>query len=152
MSVKSIPAARRQYIREYMWANGKKIYRRNCERLHQLLGNKCAVCGETEKLTVNNKDLAVSKDELVDLSHLWSLSIEKLAAYLPKIHLLCPQHRQDARRKIRPFTHGLWWAAYKKKCQCEECEEFRANYALERRENRRYKKLGLKPKTGLPIN
>ena len=40
----------------------------------------------------------------------------------------------------RPWQHGTWYAAYKKKCRCSDCGEFAADYALRRREDRRAKR------------
>lgn len=56
------------------------------------------------------------------------------------VEVLCDDH---AKRKLwgkGTLTHGTYWAAYRHKCDCEECLEYRADYILRRREDRRFKK------------
>lgn len=53
---------------------------------------------------------------------------------------LCDYH---AKRKLwgkGTFVHGTHWGAYKHKCQCDDCLEYRADHILRRREDRREKK------------
>lgn len=53
------------------------------------------------------------------------------------VRILCQHHARELLWKKGRLTHGTYWAAYKKKCQCEDCFEYRADSALRRREDRR---------------
>lgn len=56
------------------------------------------------------------------------------------VEALCDDH---AKRKLwgkGTYTHGTYWGAYRHKCQCDDCLEYRADHILRRREDRRAKK------------
>lgn len=53
------------------------------------------------------------------------------------VRVVCDKHAMKLLWKKGRLTHGTYWAAYKKKCKCAECAEYRADSALRRREDRR---------------
>ena len=103
--------------------------------LVQALGGKCVTCGLTENLITRFKPaLAVP---VKSTKKIVTCSPEQLQHWLPMLELVCRRKHEGEHE----FTHGMWYAAYKHKCKCDDCAEYRANYALERREDRRAKKL-----------
>lgn len=73
-------------------------------------------------------------------NQLSTMSVAKRAEVMPYVRLLCEQHSNEALYNAGQVTHGTWYAAYKKKCRCEECGEYMADYNIRRQEDRRYAK------------
>lgn len=129
----------KEYRRRYSLA----AYHRKREALVQELGGKCSVCESKESLVfVKNKDSPV--DFVVN--KLTTMSEEKREHVLPYVTLMCEHHANEVLYNKGRLTHGTYWSSYKVKCPCDECEEYRANRSLERREERRAKKTSQPPK------
>lgn len=100
------------------------------------LGGKCRVCGSTENLELDHIDW---RDKSFPISGLWSVSETRYLAELAKCQVLCHKHHLAKTRAEspvrRPLTHGKAWAAYKHKCDCEECKLFRQENAAKRRKS-----------------
>jgi hypothetical protein len=98
------------------------------------LGSKCFQCSKTYDLFLARKEGA-PVFRMTQLPHMGPTRRKQL---LPYVQLLCQAHM---RVYATPLTHGLYHAAVKKKCTCDECGEFYANWLLERREDYRRKRM-----------
>ena len=126
------------YHKEYQL---KRYHRRRAEAIEKL-GSKCSVCGIVADLEIDHIDWRLKE---IPINKLWGISNERFYAELAKCQLLCERHH-IAKTSLeiserRPMTHGLYWAAYKRNCQCQECLDFRVEYNKQRKEQRRNKRL-----------
>ncbi len=104
------------------------------------LGAKCHRCNETTGLQViKNHDALLP----FRVRELFQMARKRLPYHLAECHLSCYTHANEEKFGNRPITHGKWYSVYKLKCHCNECEEFRADYALRRREDRQRKRQSL---------
>lgn len=130
---------REEVAREYRRRYSLAAYHNKRAHLIRQLGGKCKVCGGRERLTIVKKTKSKAK---FAISKLTTMSEKRRQHLLKSVEVLCFHHAQLRLGKNK-LTHGTYWAAYKKKCRCEQCQEFMADYALRRRENRRAKKAAL---------
>jgi hypothetical protein len=131
----------KEYRRRYSLA----AYHRRRETIIQELGGECAACGSKEGLS-----FIKDKDSPVDfvVNKLATMAETKRTQVMPYVSLLCESHASEALHNKGRLTHGTYWAAYKCKCKCEDCDEYRANRSLERREDRRSNKPEQPPARG----
>jgi hypothetical protein len=122
-------AVAREYRRRYSLA----AYYQHRAELVARLGNKCAQCDSVEELTIVRREGAPE----FDVRKLHNMSEEKRAGLLPLVELLCREHANQRLYGKGRVTHGTWYAAYKQKCDCDDCGEYKADYALRRKEDRR---------------
>lgn len=116
----------RQYVLD-------RYHRRRAEWIEKK-GGKCVRCGETDGLQFDHIDPAT---KTFTISKLWSLSNAKIEAELRKCQILCvPCHKDKTRAETTPFSHGTWYAAYNKKCKCDDCASYRRWYNQQRRAKR----------------
>lgn len=120
-----------EYRRKWAMVN----YHNRRGKVLELLGGKCATCSTVEDLIVCRlKDEGIPKFRS---NNLHFMSEAKLKTLLPFCTLLCREHAHQFLFAKGRVTHGTHWAAYKHKCTCDECEEYRADFALRRREDRK---------------
>ena len=125
-----------EVTREYRRLYSLAPYHRKREAITQELGGACHVCGLQENLHfVRQADGPVFK-----ANQLSTMSVARREEVLPFVRLLCEPHSNEVLYNAGKVTHGTWYAAYKKKCRCEECMEYMADYNLRRQEDRRYAK------------
>lgn len=123
-------AVAREYRRRY----GLAAYHRRRAEIIDALGARCSVCG------ARDCDLVMVRKKGSPKFHVGSMitmSARRRAPLMRHVTLMCEEHASQALYRKDQLKHGAYWAAYRKKCQCEECGEYRANRALERREDRR---------------
>lgn len=115
----------------------RRRYHTRREEAFVALGNKCSFenceVDNREELFVCSKHL----DQRVNFAKVFGLSEKKFTEALEHMCLLCKTHKDVRARKE---VHGTYHSYYKKKCRCDECLEFNADYMLRRREDRRNKK------------
>lgn len=129
----SADAVAREYRRRYSLS----AYHQRRADLVRDLGGICYSCGGTDGLFfIRLPDCPGG----FDLNKLAFMGAKRLNQVLPSVGLLCREHKGEYLYNKGRLTHGTYWAAYKKKCSCDDCEEYRFNRALERREDRRAKK------------
>lgn len=128
-----------EVVKEYRRRYALAAYHRRRSALVTKLGGKCSVCGCGGDLVFVRKDGAPE----FRVGTIVTMSAKKRSQLLRHVVLMCEEHSQASLYNKGRVTHGTYFAAYKKKCRCDECGEYMANYALQRRENRRYKKQGL---------
>lgn len=108
-------------------------YHRRRKLAIETLGGKCYVCGDTERLELDHIDY---RTKSFSISRLWSVSEVRFSEELAKCQILCHDHHVDKTKveskERRPITHGKMWAAYKHKCGCPLCCQFRAEYKRKR--------------------
>ncbi len=123
----------KEYRRRYSLA----AYHRRRETIIQELGGECVVCRSKESLS-----FIKDKDSPVDfvVNKLATMAETKRTQVMPYVSLMCEAHASEALHNKGRLTHGTYWAAYKCKCKCADCDEYRANRSLERREDRRSNK------------
>jgi len=122
----------KEYRRRYSLA----AYHKKRETIVDELGRKCETCGFTESLVFVKKPGAPD----FKVGQLANMAGSVRVTLLEHVYLLCEEHAKQALYRKGKVTHGTYWSSYKVKCSCEECEEYRANRSLERREDRRVKK------------
>lgn len=122
-----------EYHRKYQ----KERYHRLRQEAITKLGNKCVVCGSTELLEIDH--IEYTQKEL-PISRLWSVSSVKFWAEIEKCQLLCQNHHLEKTKQEnktrRPITHGKYWAAYKYKCTCQLCQQYKKDVNLKRKKAR----------------
>lgn len=123
---------KKEYRRRYSL---NKYYLRRTELLTQL-GGKCSECGSTDDLTFVRKEGAPP----FKVGQLTGMSKKTLEKVIDHVTLMCGEHAKKTLYGMGEVTHGTWYSTYKKKCRCDECEEFMADYRLRRREDRRFAK------------
>lgn len=121
----------KEYRRRYTLA----AYRRRRAALIAQLGGTCDQCGATEALNFARKPGA---PESLRVNGLATMSKNKLTQSLMHVRLLCEEHLRTELYGKNQVTHGTWYSAYKKKCRCDDCGEFMADYNLRRQEDRKY--------------
>lgn len=117
--------ARNAYSREWCAKN----YKLRRAQMFEVFGGKCFECGIAEHLSLQQQI-----GDNFDLSSLWQWSQENWEKIKDQIWLACLKHRRNHRRGH--LKHGAYWSAYKKKCQCDACLQFKIDYAEKRREKR----------------
>jgi hypothetical protein len=132
MRIKDNPEAWAQYHRE----RNAVEYPKRRGKILAFLGGKCHKCGSEDNLLVVIKPGA-PEDLRFDFTQ-WARAWDKLEAQLIHHQLECRSCKVYA-APLKEIKHGAYWAAYKRKCKCDDCEEYKMNLALERRENRRSK-------------
>lgn len=121
------------YHRDYQ---KRRYHKRRSEAL-QRLGNKCAVCGSQEEMEIDHIDFT---NKSFSVSRLWGVTESKFWDEIKKCQILCKFHHQE--KTIgeiairRPLTHGKYWAAYKHRCKCDLCEQYKKDANLKRRQAR----------------
>lgn len=125
-----------EVMKEYRRRYSLAAYYRRRDALVEKLGGKCAVCLSTEGLCFIRKKSAPE----FRVGQLVNMNAKRRDALLKHCTLMCSAHAAEKLHHKGRLTHGTYWAAYKKKCRCDECLEYMANLALQRREDRRYKK------------
>jgi hypothetical protein len=128
----------KEYRRRYSLA----AYHKKRELIVDELGRKCETCGATNDLVFVKKPGAPD----FKVGQLANVAESVRVTLLEHVYLLCEEHAKQKLYKKGRVTHGTYWSSYKIKCPCEECEEYRANRSLERREERRAKKASQPPK------
>ena len=121
-----------EVMREYRRRYGLAAYHRRRQALVAELGGQCSVCG------ARDCDLVMVRRPGSPRFHAGSLvtaSKKRRDELIAHVTLMCEPHASEQGRG--DIKHGAYWAAYRRKCQCDECGEYRANRALERREDRR---------------
>ena len=116
------------YVRD--WIRNRRV------QLVEALGGKCAVCGilaSQTKLFLQNLDL----QNPLDTTRLIHGSIEAWPALKSRIGLACYDHRRIARKRSGNIRHGAYWAAFKKKCPCADCLQFKKEWGQLMNEKRR---------------
>jgi hypothetical protein len=111
-----------------------EAYHRRRTALIEKLGGKCVMCGSTEALAFARTDTAPAS---LRVNQLATMCAPKLKKALKHVRLLCGPHIKTELYRHQQITHGTWYAAYKKKCRCDECYEFMYDYNLRRQEDRR---------------
>lgn len=125
----------REYRRRYSLAS----YHKRRAVLVEKMGGVCSVCGSAEGITLVKK----KKAPAFKVSQVVNMNEKNRAPLLKHCVLMCSEHAKEKLHHKGRLTHGTYWAAYKKKCSCDDCAEYRANLSLQRREDRRIKKLQL---------
>jgi hypothetical protein len=125
----------KEYRRRYSLA----AYHKKRELIVDELGRKCETCGATNDLVFVKKPGAPD----FKVGQLANIAESVRVTLLEHVYLLCEEHAKQKLYKKGRVTHGTYWSSYKVKCPCEECEEYRANRSLERREERRAKRATL---------
>lgn len=105
-----------------------RYYRRKAEAI-EVLGGKCVRCGSVEDLEFDHIDPSTKISTIGKLAS--TASEEKLWTEVAKCQLLCKAcHKEKSKQEDgqrRPITHGKYHAAYRYKCHCIECDEYRKN-------------------------
>ncbi len=96
------------------------------------LGGKC-YCGSTERLTLVRRPDAT---EDFTVSNIWSRTPEIRTRLYAQCAVYCYEHAKGVMWGKGAIKHGAWYAAYKRKCDCGECAEYRKVYAAQRRADR----------------
>jgi len=99
------------------------------QKLYDLLGGKCAVCGSTKNLHFDHIDPSTKKFRI-------SVKIDApediLKEEVNKCQLLCPKCHKDKTLKNNEFgersQHGTIWRYKKYKCRCDKCRKAMSNY------------------------
>ena len=120
---------KREYQRRYSLAS----YHRRRASIVQRLGGRCAICKSKRRLTFVKTGGPAS----FRVGQLANASPKRRDAMLKHVLLLCGDHARERLHHKGRLTHGTWWAAYKKKCRCDDCCEYMLDYNLRRREDRR---------------
>lgn len=112
-------------MNEYM----KNRYRERRQIAYEILGNKCAKCGETENLEIDHINRL---DKVFDFSKLWNIALEKFKTELKKCQLLCKDcHKRKTSLELSvPHGGGL---TGKRNCYCELCKPLKRKYNNENR-------------------
>jgi len=119
----------KEYRRRYSLA----AYHRKRAKIVEALGGKCFLCDAGEPLAFVKKAGAPA----FRVGALVTMSEVRRKKILEHVELLCTEHVREKLYHKGRLTHGTYWAAYKKKCRCDECGEYMADYSLRRQENRR---------------
>lgn len=140
------PEARRVYMRDYF----RRLYAERIKLIHEHLGGKCCRCERTDKLRIVDS-IKKPRDKRFDLKKHYGRKVDVVLKLIRQCKLYCPDHYKEVRSEIeklrnRVWRHGTWYSAYKKKCDCEECANYRTEYALWRQEQRRERR----EQAGLP--
>lgn len=123
-----------EVMREYRRRYSLAAYHRRRQGIVERLGGKCQICKSTEKLAFGRKP---SAPKTLRVNQLATMSPDNLKKALKHVRLLCEEHLKTELYSKNKLTHGTWYAAYKKKCRCDDCEEFVIDYNMRRREDRR---------------
>lgn len=123
-----------EVMKEYRRRYALAAYHRRRTALIKRLGSKCEICEATENLNFARKPDAPKTLRVNTLS---TMTKSKLTKNLKHVRLLCEAHLRTELYAKDQITHGTWYSAYKKKCRCDECGEFMADYNLRRQEDRR---------------
>lgn len=126
-----------EVMKEYRRRYALAAYHRRRTALIAKLGGTCELCGSTESLNFARKPDA---PKTIHVNRLASMSEKNRKKCLPHVRLLCEEHLRTELYDKDQITHGTWYSAYKKKCRCDDCYEFMADYNLRRQEDRRYAK------------
>lgn len=122
-----------EYRRRYSLA----AYHRRRAELIARLGGVCSLCAQTEGLLFVR---AESAPKTLRVNQLTTMAAKKLARALKHVRLVCPEHAYEHKYSDDKIKHGAYYAAYRRNCRCDECQEYIADYNLRRREDRRYAK------------
>jgi hypothetical protein len=96
-------------------------------------GNKCILCGSTEKLEFDHIDPSLKS---FHISQGWSR--KDIDKELDKCQLLCQKcHIEKTVSSLEPATHGSSYSWMKLKCKCQTCTESREKWYIERNARRR---------------
>lgn len=128
-----------EVMKEYRRRYSLAAYHRRKAAIFEKLGGKCMKCGATTDLHLVRKPLKRGAPEF-RVTTLPTMAAAKQNECLKHVDLLCDAHSRKALRRKGVVTHGTYYAAYKTKCPCEECAEYKADYVLWRRNERRRKK------------
>lgn len=119
-----------EYQRQYQLA---RYHRRRATAI-VYLGGFCCICKSTDNLEIDHKNY---EEKSFSISKLWSCSEQKFLSELVKCQLLCRKHHSQKTliedKERRPITHGKYWAAYKHKCDCDQCSQYKLEHAAARR-------------------
>lgn len=112
-----------------------KRYHDRRQQAIEHLGSKCSICDSTSDLEIDHIDY---QNKSFSIGKLWSVSSDRFWLELNKCQLLCFQHHKkktlDEDKIRRPITHGKYWAAYKCKCTCNLCLDYKNTYNFQRRQ------------------
>lgn len=132
--------SREEVMREYRRRYSLSSYHRRRAEVVTELGGKCAECSSKIGLTfVKKKGKNAPPFRVGQLGNMNEKRRKKLLKY---VEVLCSEHAKARLYSKGQITHGTWYSAYKKKCRCDECGEYMADYNLRRREDRRRKRYG----------
>ena len=119
----------KDYLRDYLpkWRERRRQY------ALAKLGGKCVRCGTRENLDFDHID---PDTKVSDIGRMWQKSKAAFEAELPKCQLLCKTcHREKTRENgdLLWAQHGGFTFAFRKKCKCATCLEFRAEVNRKRK-------------------
>jgi len=137
-----MPYSKSKEYKEYMKIYTLRRYHEKRKNAVILLGGKCVDCGYKHDLKMHHKNL---KNRTMTHKKMWSSSQVVFLKELEKFYLLCKLCSKEKSKKdisnVKGLTHGAYHAYYRKKCRCDECEEFHLDYLLMRKEDRAQEKL-----------
>lgn len=120
---------KKEYYRRYSLA----AYHRRRAEIVTALGAVCATCGAGGPMTFVRKPDAPE----FRVADIVTMSAVRRDRRLRWVQLLCETHASEVLYDKGQLTHGTYWAAFKKKCACGDCDQYKVAYNIRRRENRR---------------
>ena len=116
------------YMKEYML----KRYFKVREKILKLLGNKCVICGSSEKLEIDHIEY---KNKSFSIAKFHSLTDEKLLEEVKKCQLLCFKCHRRKTIEERGYNtreqHGTMACYRHGHCRCPECRKVWSDYCKE---------------------
>ena len=103
------------------------------------MGGACTVCGSTENVGfVWSPDVPDDvRGRVKKLGCIGNASEETRHVVMPFVVLLCKQHVKEAvYGTVEDMKHGAYHVAYRKKCPCSPCQDFKLQFSAARREKR----------------
>jgi hypothetical protein len=127
------------YMNQYML----KRYYRTREKILDILGRECALCGSKESLEIDHIDYTIKK---FNIAKCHSYSTERLLDEVSKCRVLCKECHKEKSIKERSRNsredHGTM-ACYKHgNCRCDLCRKANSSYCKNYRLRRKFVPIG----------
>jgi AraC-like DNA-binding protein len=110
--------------------------RRNLRRAQaiKVLGGKCVECGAMTDLEFHHLDPDL---KVRAISYMLAYTDTKFWAEVEKCVLLCHDcHKEETLAAYPEREHGTWSKAFREKCRCSPCQEYRDQLNDRRRDRR----------------
>lgn len=122
-----------QAYKDYHRKYNRERYHKVRNKAIEMLGGKCVVCGTTMNLEIDHIEPSEKK---FNIGACWSRPI--FYEEIKKCQLLCyPCHLKKTSKEMRAkVTHGKYHVAYRLKCTCALCAEYKKTYNKERKHRR----------------
>lgn len=109
------------YMSEYMLGR----YHALMAEARKSLGDKCVVCGDTERLEMDHIDRST---KLFTISMGWSRAPEEFWSEVAKCQLLCRRHHEEKTMREQSIGHGEGLTG-KRNCLCDKCRPLKNAYS-----------------------